>query len=143
MGKPKRRTSNRDPGGFVAIPWVVLDSPTFQGLSHPAKALLLEIARQYHRDDNGRMIVTLAYLKPRGWTSYDTINRAKQELLGAGLIHETVKGCRPHKASWYACTWWPLDKLDGYDEGAIAGFARSAYLQTSPVKLKPLLREAV
>lgn len=136
----KGRSSYRDAGGFAAIPWAVLDSPAFRGLSHPAKALLMEIARQYHSDDNGRMIVTLAYLKPRGWTSNDTINRAKQELLDAGLIYQTAKGCRPHKASWYAATWWALDKLDGYDAGAEAGFVRSAYRD---MELKPLHRETV
>jgi hypothetical protein len=139
MKKSKRHgASSRDAGGFVPIPWMVLDSPAYLSLSHPAKALLLEIARQFHGDDNGRMIVTLAHLKPRGWNSYDTIQRAKQELLNAGLIHETVKGHRPHKASWYGLTWLSLDKLDGYDPGSAAGFVRSAYLKT-----QPLLRLAV
>lgn len=139
MAKAKRHsTSSRDAGGFVPIPWMVLDSSAYLRLSHPAKSLLMEIARQFHGDDNGRMIVTLAHLKPRGWTSYDTIQRAKQELLDAGLIFETVKGHRPHKASWYALTWLSLDKLDGYDEGAAAGFLRSAYL-----KSQSLLRQTV
>lgn len=139
MAKSKRHgASSRDAGGFVPIPWMVLDSPAYLQLSHPAKSLLLEIARQFHGDDNGRMIVTLAYLKPRGWTSYDTIQRAKQELLDAGLIFETVKGHRPHKASWYALTWLSLDKLDGFDQGASAGFVRSAYLKT-----QALLRQTV
>ncbi|MFP3709112.1 hypothetical protein SB783_34400 [Paraburkholderia sp. SIMBA_009] len=128
MSKSKRhKGSVRDPGGFLAIPWAVLDSKAYLGLSHPARSLLLEIARQYHGDDNGRMIVTLAHLKARGWSSNDTINRAKQELLDAQLIFETCKGQRPNKASWYACTWWGLDKLDGYDSGAAAGFRRGAY----------------
>lgn len=136
--RKRHGASSRDAGGFVPIPWLVLDSPAYQTLSHPAKALLVEIARQFHGDDNGRMIVTLAHLKPRGWTSYDTIQRAKQELLDAGLIHETVKGHRPNKASWYALTWLSLDKLDGYDQGTAAGFVRSAYLKT-----QPLLRQTV
>ncbi|MBN3788298.1 hypothetical protein [Burkholderia sp. Ac-20353] len=94
---------------------------------------MLEMARQYHGDDNGRLIATLAHLKPRGWTSNDTIQRAKQELLDAGLIYETAKGRRPNRASWYALTWQTLDKLDGYDEGTAAGFVRSAYLKTQPL----------
>ncbi len=146
MSKPRKNrygASSRDAGGFVPIPWRVLDSPAYQDLSHPAKALLIEIARQFHGNDNGRMIVTLAYLKPRGWSSNDTINRAKQELLEAGLIFETVKGHRPHRASWYALTWLSLDKLDGYDAGVAAGFVRSAYLKTDPEKTRPLLRETV
>ncbi|NIF69598.1 hypothetical protein F3J16_05235 [Burkholderia sp. Ap-962] len=117
---------------------MVLDSPAYLKLSHPARSLLLEIARQFHGDDNGRMVVTLAYLKARGWSSYDTIQRAKQELLDAGLIYETAKGRRPNRASWFALTWLALDKLDGYDEGALKGFVRSAYLKT-----QPLLRETV
>lgn len=133
MSQAKRgKKRNRDAGGFAAIPWAVLDSAAYQKLSHPAKALLMEIARQYRGDNNGRMIVTLAYLKRRGWTSNDTIQRAKRELLDAGLIYETVKGGRPNKASWYAATWWSLDRLDGYDAGAAAGFLRSAYLQVKP-----------
>lgn len=134
MAKQRRHSkSSRDAGGFLAIPWSVLDSQSYLALSHPAKSLLLEMARQYRGDDNGRMIATLAYLKSRGWTSYDTIQRAKQELLDAGLIYETVKGRRPNRASWYALTWQTLDKLDGYDAGAAAGFVRSAYLKTQPL----------
>ena len=140
MSKSKRhRGAVRDPGGFLAIPWSVLDSKAYLRLSHPARSLLLEIARQYHGDDNGRMIVTLAHLKPRGWTSNDTINRAKQELLDAQLIFETCKGQRPNKASWYACTWWALDKLDGYDSGAVAAFRRGTYAdrEQNIVRLTP------
>lgn len=140
MGKRKGSRVSRDAGGFVAIPWVVLDSPAYRALSHPAKSLLMEIARQYHGDDNGRMIVTLAYLSPRGWSSNDTINRAKNELLEANLIYETAKGRRPNKASWYAVTWAALDELDGYDSGARAGFVRSAYRDA---KLNALHRETV
>lgn len=110
MARGKRyRSSGRDAGGFAAIPWAVLDSAAYQGLSHPARSLLMEIARQFHGDDNGRMIVTLAHLKPRGWTSKDVITRAKGELLDAGLIFETCKGQRPNRASWYAVTWLSLD----------------------------------
>jgi len=144
--RKRYNASSRDAGGFVPIPWLVLDSPAYQRLSHPARSLLLEIARQFHGDDNGRMLVTLAYLNPRGWTSNATITKAKQELLDAGLIYETVKGRRPNRASWYACTWWSIDKLDGYDAGAEAGFARSAYLKlcgNHDMKLKSLHRETV
>lgn len=129
MGRSNRRKGGaRDPGGFVAIPWTVLDSPAYLALSHPARSLLTEIARQYRGDDNGRLVASMAYLKPRGWSSNDTVSRAKRELLDAGFIFETVKGRRPNRASWYALTWHNLDHLDGYDSGATAAFQRSAYL---------------
>lgn len=76
----------------MALPFSVLDSTAYLGLSHPAKALLLELARQYHRGDNGRMLLTDKYLGPRGWHSPAVIHRAKRELLEAELIFETVKG---------------------------------------------------
>src|SRR6185436_19107933 len=104
----KRRDASRDPGGFVALPYSVLDSVAYKSLSVHAKALLFEVARQYHGGDNGRMLLSRAYLKPRGWKSHDMIGKAKRELLEAGFIFETVQGCRPNKAGWYACTWRAL-----------------------------------
>jgi hypothetical protein len=117
----------RDSGGFVALPWRVLDSAAYARLSHPARALLLEVARQYVRDNNGRLLLSAKYLRKRGWKSADVISRAKRELLEGGFIFQTVQGHRPNKASWYAVTWHPLDRIPGYDAGADRLFRRSAY----------------
>lgn len=124
----------RDQGRFLALPFSVIDSDAYRNLSHPARSLLVEIDRQYGFDNNGRLLASYAYLRKRGWTSADTITRAKRELLAAGFIHETVKGCRPNKASWYAVTWRSLDRLKGYDEGAVESFVRSAYVKNVPLK---------
>ena len=125
--KWKQAAASRDAGGFVAMPWAVLDSPAYQALSHPGKALLMEFARQYVRDNNGRLLASMAYLKGRGWSSNSLLTRTKKELIDAGFIHETAKGQRPNKASWYAVTWRVLDKHPGYDAGAAEGFVRGAY----------------
>ena len=119
--------SGRDTGGFIALPWSVLDCPAYSRLSHPARSLLLELARQFVRDNNGRLLASAAYLSKRGWRSADVITRAKRELIAAGFIHETVMGHRPNKASWYAVTWRALDRLPGYDAGAAEAFHRGAY----------------
>ncbi len=116
------------------MPWSVLDSAAYAGLSHPARSLLWEIARQFVRDNNGRLLASLAYLSKRGWKSADVITRAKRELLAAGFIHETVPGQRPNKASWYAVTWQSLDRLPGYDAGAVETFQRGAYRNGAPLK---------
>lgn len=123
----KRGDSGRDSGGFIALPWSVMDSAAYAALSHPARSLLLEIARQFVRDNNGRLLASSAYLSKRGWNSTDVITRAKRELIAAGFIHETVRGQRPNKASWYAVTWRTLDRLPGYDAGAAETFVRGAY----------------
>ncbi len=133
MGRDKAQRAakggGRDSGGFIALPWSVLDSATYRALSHPARSLLIEFARQYVRDNNGRLLASTKFLKNRGWNSADVIHRAKLELIQAGLIYETVKGHRPNKASWYAITWQSLDKDSRYDAGAWEGWkhAKSGY----------------
>jgi len=127
-----KKGAGRDAGGFVALPWAVLDSPAYAALSHPARSLLMEFARQFVRDNNGRLLASSAYLKKRGWNSADVITRAKRELERAGFIFETVTGRRPNRASWYAVTWLSLDRLHGYDEGTLQAFVRSAYKNAGP-----------
>ena len=130
----KGRDNGRDQGGFIALPWTVMDCPAYGKLSHPAKALLMEVARQFVRDNNGRLLLSRVHMAARGWKSNDTINKAKAELLAAGFIFQTVQGHRPNKASWYAVTWRDLDKIPGYDAGAEHLFRRSAYQQNMPLK---------
>ncbi len=138
----KKTGAERDAGGFVALPWAVLDSAAYARLSHPARSLLMELARQYVRDNNGRLLASRAYLAPRGWKSADVIDRAKKELLAAGFIHETVKGQRPNKASWFGVTFYGLDRHPDYDAGAVEGFRRSAYRDAEPMpKPKPTRQE--
>jgi hypothetical protein len=143
MGRDKqRRSSNkgsgRDGGSFAPIPWVVLDCDAYGRLSHTARSLLMEFARQYVRDNNGRLLASGRYLRTRGWKSAGVIQRAKQELIDAGFIYETVKGHRPNKASWYAITWQDIDRHSGFDAGAFEGWkdARSGYAKSSGLKIK-------
>jgi hypothetical protein len=128
-GRSSRRKGDagRDSGPFVALPWSVLDSAAYGRLSHPARSLLMELARQFVRDNNGRLLASAALLSKRGWKSADVITRAKRELLAAGFIHETVKGHRPNRASWYAVTWRTLDRHPDYDAGTTTTFERSAF----------------
>lgn len=133
-GSLKKNAQSRDGGSFVALPCVVLDSPNYQKLSLAARALLIEIARQYKGQNNGRLLSSFSYLSKRGWTSKDVITRAKRDLIAAGFIHETVMGHRPNKASAYAITWQSIDRLSGYDVGALELFRRGAYrLETFPL----------
>ncbi len=132
--KGRRGSPEHDGGPFVLLPWSVLDCPAYEHLSHPARSLLIEMARQFVRDNNGRLLASRAYLAKRGWRSAAVIDRAKHELIDAGFIYETVKGHRPNKASWYAMTWWQLHRHPGYDAGAVEGYQRSAYRQHCPLK---------
>lgn len=135
------RGGGRDSGGFVALPWSVLDCPAYRLLSHPARSLLVAFARQYVLDNNGRLLASSKHLSKRGWRSADVIQRAKKELLDAGFIYETVRGHRPNKASWYAITWQNLDKHPNYDAGIFEGWkeARGGYAHSSSLKIKRLI----
>ena len=81
----KGNAAHRDAGGFIALPWAVVDSPAFTSLSVYARALLLELARQYVRDNNGRLLLTRERMAARGWTSNDTLTKARRELEAAGV----------------------------------------------------------
>ncbi len=128
-----KRDSGRDAGPFLVLPHSVMDCPGFRKLSASAVALLLEVARQFHGDDNGRMLLSRAYLATRGWNSADVIQRAKKELLDGGFIFETVKGHRPNRASWYAMTWRRLDNIPGFDSGVTAAFEQGMYRRDVPM----------
>lgn len=132
----RRIDTSRDPGGFAAIPWSVIDSEGFRKLSYSARALLLEIARQYNRKNNGQLLASYAFLRKRGWSSADTIHRAKRELIEAEFIYESVKGHRPNKASWFALTFYSLYPNPKFDYGAYENFRRGAYRKNSTVKPK-------
>ena len=134
----KSNPSGRDPGGFIALPWSVLDCSGYGLLSMHARALLLEVARQWVKDNNGRLLLSMAYMRKRGWKSSSMLAKAKKELLNGEFIFETVKGCRPNKASWYALTWFTLDKIKGYDEGTEKLFRRGAYMKNQGLQIKVL-----
>lgn len=137
--KGAKGDAGRDAGGFIALPWSVVDSPAYQALSSHARCLLIEVARQFVRDNNGKLLLSRAYMANRGWKSVDMLTKAKRELIAAGFIYETAKGQRPNKASWYAVTWRALDRNPGYDAGAVEGFVRGAYRfgAGKPNALKP------
>jgi len=140
-GRLKAAKASRIDGRFLAIPFSVIDSPAYIRLGDPARSLLWDIARQYVGTNNGGLLASAKYLKKYGWTSNDKITRAKRELLEAGFLYETFMGHRPNKASWYALTWRPIDRIDGYDLGAIDGFKRWAFL-ADPAAANALLKPA-
>lgn len=133
MGNRRANGERKDPkrvaGRFVALPIDVLESQAYLALSHPARSLLIELARQYMGSNNGQLIASLRFLRARGWTSSDVLNRARRDLLESGLVFETVKGHRPNKASWFACTWWNLDANAKYDYGVDRVYRRGSYKQ--------------
>ena len=97
---------------FFQLYHKLLDSPRYINLSHTAKSLLIDIARQYNGHNNGDLCVTLTVMEKRGWTSNSTMRRALNALLEAELILLTRQGSI-NKCSLYALSWLAIDECDG------------------------------
>jgi hypothetical protein len=111
----KTARDKRDGSTFVALPFVVIDSPGYRAASHTARSLLLDLARQFRGHNNGKLTACRKYLGPLGWRSNDVIVRARRELIDCRLIVETRKGARPNRAAWYALAWQKLDVTVGLE----------------------------
>ena len=111
----KQSKAKRDGDRYLALPHVVIDSPGYRALGHPARALLIDIARQYTGTNNGQLVACAKYLKPLGWNSNDTVTRALTELKDFNLLIETRMGMRPNRAAWFALGWYQLDAVAGMD----------------------------
>lgn len=129
MAKSRYRNAidKRDGGGHVAIPFAVLNGAAYLGLNAHARMLLFDLAAQYRGDNNGDLCMAWKLVRLRGWKSEETLNKAKQDLLGAGLIVETRKGARPNKCSLFALTWYALDDCGGKLDISAQSFPRGAY----------------
>lgn len=128
MARQKHRGNGRDGNQFVALPYVVLDSPSYLGLSFSARALLVDVARQYGGGNNGKLVICDRVLKTRGWKSTTTIHKAKAELVDGGFLCQTRQGYKPNKSSWFAVTWQCFDWTSEMDIER-KGFRRGAYLE--------------
>ena len=124
----KRASERRDGGAFVAVPLAVLNSRAYLDASPYARMLLIDLMSQYRGTNNGDLCAPWRLMRPRGWRSPVTLNKAKRDLLDLGLIVETRKGARPNKASLYALTWHALDECGGKLDMSPRTFPRSAYL---------------
>lgn len=141
MGRSKHRRTGRDGVRFLALPHTVLDSHAFLGLSAPAVRLLLDIARQFDGQNNGRLVACMSALKSRGWNSNDTLTRARKELEASHLLYQTRIGMRPNRAAWFALTWLALDWTPDM-EITQSGYPRGRYIDpaTAPKKTQQLDR---
>jgi len=97
---------------YAAIEHRVIDSPSYADLSFSARALLVLMARQLTKDNNGHLHAAFKWCKPYGFGSEHTLRDAIAELISHGFIYRT----RSHGANgaWakYAVTWLPIKKRD-------------------------------
>lgn len=110
--------SRRESGGFLALPFHVLDSKNFIMLSAKAIKLLIDLCSQIRFQggrgikNNGDLCAAFSVMKERGWTSHESLEFALKELLHYGFIKITRRGGRK-KCHLYAVTWWAIDDCGG------------------------------
>lgn len=97
------------PFEFVALPRDVLRMPEYQRLPPNAVRLMLSLMSQYTGNNNGRLCPSWEALKDHGWSSKQTLAKARDDLLEAPFAVLTRKGMPPRKTDWIGLTWWKLN----------------------------------
>lgn len=98
---------------FVQMPHFVLRSEQWAALSGSEVKLLMELASQYRRYNNGDLSATYTDMQRRGWRSKETLQRTLESLEASGWIIKTRQGGRHIGCSLYAISWEPVDDCDG------------------------------
>lgn len=139
MAKIKRPAESVQ-GRYTAVPHSLLDSTSFVGASHMARSLILELMRQHDGKNNGHLHLSCRWLKTRGWSSNDSIQKAKLELLTRGLIIKTREGGLNNGADKYALTWMAITNFVGLDIQA-KDYQPGAYQLLGPFAQPPTKRQ--
>ena len=126
----------RTKGVFIPIPVYVVDHPNFIGLTHKAKALLLDLLAQIRvkeggTKNNGDLTTAYTIMKERGWRSKETLWNARHELEYYGFLVQTRQG-HNKKPSLFAITWWAIDECGGKLEVASTTKSSDQWKEVKP-----------
>lgn len=123
-----RKKKSSITGAFLALPMAMLNCPKYRALSSSGVKLLIDIASQYNGKNNGDLSAAWKIMKPKGWRSEATLDRAKKELLAAEFIAQTRQGRLPNLCTLYGVTWMALNPDPKLDVGP-RGFPYGAWFQ--------------
>lgn len=115
------RTAIKHP--YAAIEHRVIDSPAYAALTFSARSLLVLIARQLTKTNNGHLQATFTYMEQFGF-SVNTLSRATHELIAHGFIYRTKSGGFHQGAAQFAVTWLSVTNKNGI---FLAGFKPCAW----------------
>ena len=106
-----RQSTGKNP--YAAIEHRILDSETFANITPSAVLLMLLLARQLNRDNNGHLQATFSFMSKHGMRSEHTLSRSIAELIAHNLIYRTRAGGYRKAAALYALTWLPIKNREG------------------------------
>lgn len=107
-----RIVGRKESGAFFQVPRAVLQSAAYRSVSAKAAKLMLDLGAQWNGYNNGDQCAAWRLMEEQGWKSRDTLDKAKLELLAAGLIEKTKQGGR-NSPNLYAFTWQAIDECKG------------------------------
>lgn len=137
-GQTGLRKGDKHP--FVALEHRVIDSEAFADLKHSSVRILLAIARQLTKDNNGHLQATFSWCNRFGVGSDNTLTDAVADLIAHGFIYRTKSHGANGVWATYAVTWLPIKKSEGLFLAGFKMFAWRDWLpsekKTSPQKLR-------
>ncbi len=103
-------------GPVIVLPKSVLDTDEMRALPASATKLRLAVLPQYNGPGRNNGAIRILMRQPRryGFTSADTLTRARDDLLRAGFLQITRQG-GTNMVSLYALTWMGIDPVPGID----------------------------
>ena len=102
-GQSPRKTSTKHP--FIGIEHRVIDSAAFADLKHSSVRVLLSVARQLTKDNNGHLQCSFAWCKRYGIGSANTLADSISDLIAHGFICRTKSHGANGVWATYAVTW--------------------------------------
>jgi hypothetical protein len=116
VGSKERRykdaKSAREPGGFIALPYVVIRSAEWAALSPRATKLVNDFMAQLNGKNNGDLCAAMKVMRPRGWRSKALLARAVAELEERNFIVRTRLGGK-NRATLYGVTFFRIEWCEG------------------------------
>lgn len=110
----RQRAKGRGGSTFLALPHTLFRAsggkpPPAAMLSEAARALLIDVARQFNGTNNGNLSAAPKIMVPYGWHSRGMLNDALVECVAQGFLELTRQGGR-NRCSLFALTWLGIDE---------------------------------
>lgn len=116
MGREAKRRAilreGRTPGTYSAWPHACATHANYFILTVAAKALLAHFVGEFRGFNNGDLSCAWKTMKPRGWRSRTTVEKARDELERRGWIVRTRQGFR-NRCNLYALTFHQIHDTRG------------------------------
>lgn len=114
----KKRDGVATPGGFLALPKLLMEHSDFRELTPSALKVLMVLASQYNGRNNGDLSATHSMMEDWGGMAKATLAKALRELQARNLIARTRENRRGRdgaRCALFALTWHTIDECPGKD----------------------------